>query len=1322
MWSRDTKNFEDEPLYIDFGYKEFKDIPITSIDIREAPPTDTVIEAEEIEKTPTYEILDADDTGEELDILTQPEVKEQIRDLIFEADQIVFGEDLDVIAHEVDVPEEQRKYTIDKQTTDLLDDLLSNIPNKRRTSNIINNLHTMIDRYKQLREEYSVFDSHDNIVESKRKGNNYKPLVESLNTLTQKLYWILPVAKIKKKLYNSEVFQDEIDVVDMNLATSRIDEANLIQSYYQNDIAGDNKYYSLIRGLTPFYTPFENPSLQQEGNGNIVAMKKVNTNITAVINNFSNFDTSVSKNDEVKTKKYFLQDYTLGSNSINFTRLKGGNIDVSVHKITQNDSIAITSMLMLPKPVFDFSKINLPLSNILHKSNLNLNFIDYWRLLTKKTEVSTQIVDNVNKEFPHDSSFMKSITEYTLDENVDDEEKYKRFLNSIIPNTRNILEMFKDNIPHGLSLNSILNTLEPFLIYHNDLTIQEFTIVREHISQNIIKFKQTYLKNQEKINRTVNKFINSVSLDYPYLLMLLGQEMYETINSVYNFSSELKGINNSSFLNHIINIDQGKYFNTLLAKNSVSLMIPAGVETIKKLEEFYKEGDQEDKTDTSEKVTKDTPKSSVCKNYILAKKYTSLDELEADNGKTIYFDKEYDKTYYDLISESSYKGVISPSAALEENIKSLAEKLTENIGLAQDVALRDAKALLLKKREVEEGDYCVLSVTDGKTEQSLYFVRKDNSWVNDTTISAEIFGDKIKDICNLSEKCMIVKDNCQTLKNSERQIKNQNLLQLISELDTNIYDSQSDITTKIESSLELCLKRLPKLIALERKDLYKYNDLKYMLGGTIDTAEEIVSPHIKLRDTIMGIADMTQRQNFICQFAVKFTRPANEGEDKWWKYCNDTNTKLLPVFIEELAVAFVNEENYLGKIDEICKRQGKLSDDGEAWVDKYSGYFIKYIEFDTEEGYDESGFKASSREIMEKENVGFLNIKPKTKKEKESPESTMILNVLSAMSEYMGVNIDPYIPEIMRDTMMTLKKHAPKKPEDSKKSSFIKKYNTILILLTLSYFLVYVQTSIPSLQTRKRFPGCKRSFSGFPLYGVEDLTGLEYIACVASKISKSSIEPWSAIAGQKKDKLKTLLKKIMDSYVLKNKGVQEKMREKIKYLQEGPEEVIPEYLDIKRWINFLPPLVSIEIKRPENVSKLFNDGLQSDIKNGKLAQFDKILVLQSKIIYFSLEIQKYINDIVEKNVALLQNNNGEPYLENSCCDDGTINTLEYFARKKPDILAINKTVKNIYYLVLTIGDMGKASILFYDKNKKPIYPPLLNDFRRNYIQSVYCLL
>ena len=40
--------------------------------------------------------------------------------------------------------------------------------------------------------------------------------------------------------------------------------------------------------------------------------------------------------------------------------------------------------------------------------------------------------------------------------------------------------------------------------------------------------------------------------------------------------------------------------------------------------------------------------------------------------------------------------------------------------------------------------------------------------------------------------------------------------------------------------------------------------------------------------------------------------------------------------------------------------------------------------------------------------------------------------------------------------------------------------------LTLGMYLISVQTSIPSIKTRKTAPGCVRSFSGFPLEGEGD--------------------------------------------------------------------------------------------------------------------------------------------------------------------------------------------------------------------------------------------
>ena len=79
-------------------------------------------------------------------------------------------------------------------------------------------------------------------------------------------------------------------------------------------------------------------------------------------------------------------------------------------------------------------------------------------------------------------------------------------------------------------------------------------------------------------------------------------------------------------------------------------------------------------------------------------------------------------------------------------------------------------------------------------------------------------------------------------------------------------------------------------------------------------------------------------------------------------------------------------------------------------------------------------------------------------------------------------------------------------------------YNQTLILVTLSYLLIGIKTSIPSLRTRKTYPGCIKSFGGYPCFGDSDTSGIAYIACVTNGI-KSSIEPWSSIKKFKPDKI-----------------------------------------------------------------------------------------------------------------------------------------------------------------------------------------------------------
>ena len=93
-------------------------------------------------------------------------------------------------------------------------------------------------------------------------------------------------------------------------------------------------------------------------------------------------------------------------------------------------------------------------------------------------------------------------------------------------------------------------------------------------------------------------------------------------------------------------------------------MLNGGVEQLEQMELISKEG------------LADIKDNDACKKYVLSKKYLAIDEMEEDNNQTIYFDKQYDKTYYNLIEE--YADVIDDTLDREERIKILQGKLQEN--------------------------------------------------------------------------------------------------------------------------------------------------------------------------------------------------------------------------------------------------------------------------------------------------------------------------------------------------------------------------------------------------------------------------------------------------------------------------------------------------------------------------------------------------------------------------------------------------------------------------------------------------------------------
>ena len=305
----------------------------------------------------------------------EPVAEEHLRSLILEADQIVFGDELDDITQIVDVPEEEQLYGIEKQTNDLLDELLSEIPSVQRTREVLNNVHLIIERFQQLRKMYSTFDFDNGTLTPILHDPEHKPIIDSLQSLEKKLHWIIPVVHNQVKLYDLDLAADEDyeDVISLSLAETRIEETESIKAYNEGTLpSGESRYGAYLKLIKNQTLPYA-PPLTSSSSYNI----NVGNSVTGVVNNFDDYYSSTAIEDQINRKRLKIQEYTKGLSILHSKKTKHGEIITSRENITKNDPISIKSFLCFPKQVVTFSRVNLPGTNILKRVNLSQNYLQY---------------------------------------------------------------------------------------------------------------------------------------------------------------------------------------------------------------------------------------------------------------------------------------------------------------------------------------------------------------------------------------------------------------------------------------------------------------------------------------------------------------------------------------------------------------------------------------------------------------------------------------------------------------------------------------------------------------------------------------------------------------------------------------------------------------------------------------------------------------------------------------------------------------------------------------------------------------------------------
>ena len=1375
----EVKTVEGETIYINFAYHGIpEDLPIDTFEIRPPPEEEQVKEVES-------EIIEAEELGQEEfnSDLEEGEIDEPNREvpvkkikankerLVFNANDIVFGDIINVQQF-VEIDKDKYRFDIETQTNDMLEEMISTIPNVKRSNNVLNKLHIMITRFIQLRELSSNFDKNKNVTGFIKKDANDKPLAEYLSGFKNTLYWVMLVAKNVKKLYlpdEGNSYHRYGDVEDIPEINNILEMSSLFRRYKSNEgIEGQNKYSGLYSALNPYLTPFSSANVEHSDafstENRVIVEGTVQTNINAIVDNLGDMYSTVVNRGNTATRKLIIQKYNLGLDKLHVENglFKGSKMDAERVKLTNNDEIAITSIVTLPEPTVQFSQVNLPGSSLLVKANLNLHFLNYWQLLKQRTNIVPIEIDGLDNELEfNDGNFVDNIKNYMLnlsdyempgDIKLTNLEIYNQFLKIIIPKIIVLFNLIKKYIKGKLSMSNLITYLEPFMIYSNDLTYMNYKEIEKFIIEKIREYNSKYVEYSRSFS--IIKAIKSNKIIPSSLFEIFNNDFAtkSLVFDAYGYKvADDQFVSASELLKKIILIDYGNLYNTAIAFSNLALMYPA------ELNPLFEADKEAMKTSLEKALEKDS-----CSSYVIAKRYFTKEKLESDNNNLIFFDREYDTTDYDMINEQFKRE--RDSLTSEELELYITEQLKKKYKKADRDAEYLAETLVNQAKKVIDGQYAILSfgpentqVTENVAELE-YYIRKDNIWVKAEEVDPKWFIQDTDILCNINPSCIYnakktPEEACETVEVAKETMVSKALKDVMSQFDKNYQISKTELTSYVKRHLNYFEDVMSRLQELQKQAFYKYNNQQYALGLSLSEKEvdRKVSPYMKLCNLIIGQSDFVKQQNDTCLFVDKFCRPGdpelpnvNDGEmeNEWWYYCKETDTKLIPTFRVILAKTFViMPDKYEIQMENLIKEIGKLGDNGDAWVDEHSGEVIRYIDFDVSDGFKD-GFKDVSRSIMEHDANDVSIEQHKDRKNKKevrlSPEGQIVSNIIVSITSNMGINLDKshdYIIKVVTELISDVKviekesayrereKEAAKKGKKIPEYMFV--YSSTLLYLSLGMILIAIQTSIPSVKTRKTFPGCVRSFSGFPLEGEGDDSGLNYLACIAYKYKNPNTVPWNAISKTNVEKMTLTMKAFIIKYLLPYSEVEQKIKEKVEYLMLNPDKNdIPEEHSLSQWTNFLPPLRPFHVKGLANISEGFEEELKADLTSGSPRQFDKLLVIQSKITQFSLAIQEDIQKIVETK-DLLMRASSQPFMINACCNESEhaiLTALQYFIKENPNIGINNQIVKDLTSLLRNSNKITEGGIMLSVVDTKRLFPEISNDFSEELIYRAFISL
>ena len=885
------------------------------------------------------------------------------------------------------------------------------------------------------------------------------------------------------------------------------------------------------------------------------------------------------------------------------------------------------------------------------------------------------------------------------DEEIANKKILTKYLNSIIPNTNDIIYSLKEQFSkeENKSLDNLLEYISFYNLKLEDFNFENFKELIEilynynkSLSVQADEDEKKYLKFLKALPQQVRKnvlFINNKSLNN--LKKYYGEYPFFG-KSIDNAESRLRWLCSRP--------DNGMlYFKTIVKnitdkmKFDPEKMRQSTENKLYKLQEYKQKLDREIIIEKEKLINEKNP----CLEFRIVKHYSSNNQLELDNETNVEIDK-------DKLIFGERTNIVQPGhyCILEEDSNNL--KIFKRVKLANEKDIWTIQPELNVHQIMKSNkDFC---------EQQL----KNLEDVESSMFNSE------------SCKFSLLENNCVTASLDKKIQKREFLKSNIEDLEESIEQLRytNDFTENIDKEIE---KYKSYLLLINDLEYRKYKNMEKELE---EENEDEIDPkyeelYNKINLFLQKISKFSDNKKYLLleNLVEKYGREYNSTniikENEHNIYCKFGNKVLCCKHDIQIINMFKSPDEFESNMEKLLENYG-VENDGSYWC-KNCGREIYIADYETLEGYKKSGARDVTNELIETEqyeskyeNVElFESLKKYLDEDSKNESKLSIFNILKAFLNITGIKLnDSDEIRIMSQSTNLCKTNIKSKTnwlqtykgKSKKADKYYENYVSVnTIFYTVSLLFITLQISIPEYVVKKQHAKCVVSLDGYPL-NKNNNNGIEYFSCILETLRDSS----SNFESLKKMKIQDTLEKTINKLV--NDDFYElKYKEKNEYLLEQKKKK----LNRKRknvWNEFKPALEPFEIEN-NAFDKLLLQNLSKKKNKDELNLYYSLKVM-SKIDYM-------VNDSNVENYLF----NPTP-LGNSCCIQNVNNSFDYYDYFSSDkslkkLIEQSNDLDNNYY----INNKSQITINTFDYNRLPsfknkIYPDT-DDITQEEISKLY---